>query len=249
MNHHFKYLLRLADNSLINAQCLCKWTGHGPFLEEDLALTNIALDILGRSKLLLEHAALIEGNGNSDDGLAFHRSEREYLNTKLVEQPTPDYAFTIIKQVIIDSFDLNLYKELAGSKDEVLAGIAAKSIKEITYHYRHSSSWVNRFGLGTEESNYRAQNALNELWRFTGELTETDETDEWAVKNEIGFSVEKFKASWQSQLKNLFNESNLIIPENTFMQTGGKNGIHTEHLGYILAEMQTLPKAHTGATW
>jgi phenylacetate-CoA oxygenase PaaI subunit len=126
---------------------------------------------------------------------------------------------------------------------------AAKSIKEITYHYRHTSSWVNRFGLGTEESNQRTQNALNELWRFTGELCETDETDEWAIKNGIGCSVENFKASWQTQLKNLFIESNLTIPENTFMQTGGKNGIHTEHLGYILAEMQTLPKAHVGATW
>lgn len=249
MNYQFKYILRLADNSLINAQRLTEWTGHGPFLEEDLALTNMALDILGRSKLLLEHAAKLEGKGNTDDTLAFHRTEREFLNTKLVEQPNDDYAFTIIKQVLIDSFDLQLYQALTTSKDEVLAGIAAKSIKEITYHYRHTSHWVKRFGLGTEESNQRAQNAINELWRFTGELFEVDETENWVIDQNIGVNPNNFYQNWKQTITQLFNSANLNIPENTFMQTGGKNGIHTEHLGYILAEMQSLPRTHKGASW
>ena len=179
MNHHYKYILRLADNGLINSQRLTEWTGHGPFLEEDLALTNIALDILGRSKLLLEHAAKLENTGKTEDTLAFHRSEREFLNTKLVEQPNGDYSQTIIRQVMVDYFDLLHYTELCKSSDETLAGIAAKSVKEITYHYRHTSNWVLRFGLGTEESNQRAQTALNELWRFSGELFYTDETEQW----------------------------------------------------------------------
>ena len=249
MNHHYKYILRLADNALINTQRLSEWTGHGPFLEEDLALTNIALDILGRSNLLLEHAASIDNTGKTADNLAYHRGEREFFNTKLVEQPNGDYAQTIIRQVFVDAFDLLLYTELCKSKDETLAGIAAKSVKEITYHFRHTSNWVLRFGLGTEDSNQRAQQALNELWRFSGELFYTDETDQWAVKEGIGADVNMFKDKWTKTITSLFAEANLKLPENTFMQTGGKNGIHTEHLGYILAEMQSLARALPNDKW
>lgn len=247
--HHYKYILRLADNALINSQRLTEWTGHGPFLEEDLALTNIALDILGRSNLLLEYAASIENNGKTADNLAYHRGEREFLNTKLVEQPNGDYAQTIIRQVFVDAFDLLLYTELCKSSDQTLAGIAAKSVKEITYHYRHTSNWVLRFGLGTEDSNQRAQQALNELWRFSGELFFTDETDQWAIKEGIGTNVNAFKDKWTKTITSLFSEANLKLPENTFMQSGGKNGIHTEHLGYILAEMQSLARALPNDKW
>ncbi len=249
MNHHFKYLLRLADNGLINSQRLTEWTGHGPFLEEDLALTNIALDILGRSKLLLEYAAKIDNTGKTEDVLAFHRSEREFLNTKLVEQPNGDYAQTIIRQVMVDYFDLLHYTELQKSKDETLAGIAAKSVKEITYHYRHTSNWVLRFGLGTEESNQRAQTALNELWRFSGELFYTDDTEAWALAQGIATDVNLFKDKWTKTITSLFEEANLQLPENAFMQSGGKNGLHTEHLGYLLAEMQSLASAMPNAKW
>ena len=241
--HHYKFIVRLADNALINAQRLSEWTGHGPFLEEDLALTNITLDILGRSNLLLEHATKIDNKGKTADYLAYHRGEREFFNTKLVEQPNGDYAQTIIRQVLVDAFDLLLYTELCKSKDETLAGIAAKSIKEITYHYRHSSNWVLRFGLGTEESNQRAQTALNELWRFSGELFYKDETDQWAINESIGTDVNLFKDKWTITLTSLFNEANLKLPDGVFMQTGGKNGVHTEHLGHILAEMQSLARA------
>jgi ring-1,2-phenylacetyl-CoA epoxidase subunit PaaC len=248
-NHHYKYLLRLADNGLILSQRLTEWTGHGPFLEEDLALTNIALDILGRSKLLLEHAAKIGGQNKTEDDLAFLRSEREFYNTKLVEQPNGDYAQTIVRQVLVDYFDLLQYTELMKSTDETLAGIAAKSVKEITYHFRHTSSWINRFGLGTEDSHHRAQTALNEFWRFSGELFDVDETDTWAVENKIGVNVNLFKEKWSNTIKQLFEGADLKIPENAFMQTGGKNGIHTEHLWYLLAEMQSLARAHAGAKW
>ncbi len=249
MNHHYKFILRLADNGLINSQRLSEWTGHGPFLEEDLALTNIALDILGRSKLLLEHAAKIDNSGKTEDTLAYHRGEREFLNTKLVEQPNGDYAQTIIRQVMVDYFDLLHYTELQKSKDEILAGIAAKSVKEITYHYRHTSNWVLRFGLGTEESNLRTQKALTELWRFSGELFFTDDTDVWAVKQGIGVDVNLFKDKWTNTINALFTEANLKLPETTFMQTGGKNGLHTEYLGYLLSEMQSLARALPNDKW
>lgn len=250
MNHHYKFILRLADNGLINSQRLTEWTGHGPFLEEDLALTNIALDILGRSKMLLEHAAKLSGLENvSEDTLAYFRNEREFLNTKLVEQPNGDYAQTIVKQVMVDYFDLLHYTELCKSSDEVLAGIAAKTVKEVTYHYRHTSSWVTRFGLGTEESNERAQAALNELWRFSGELFFTDETEKFAEENGIGVNINALKDKWTKTITTLFEEANLKIPADAFMQDGGKNGLHTEHLGYLLAEMQSLAKAHPEAKW
>lgn len=200
--------------------------------------------------MLLEHAAKVTGNDDcNEDTLAYFRNEREFLNTKLVEQPNGDYAQTIIKQVMVDYFDLLHYTELCKSSDAVLAGIAAKTIKEVTYHYRHTSSWVTRFGLGTEESNQRAQAALNELWRFSGELFYTDETEQFAIENGIGVNVESLKDKWLKTLTVLFEEANLKLPADAFMQFGGKNGLHTEHMGYLLAEMQSLARAHEGAKW
>src|SRR3954468_9488553 len=173
----FNYTLRLGDTSLILAQRLSEWTGHGPFLEEDLALTNIALDIFGRAKSLLEYAAKVEGKGRTEDDLAFFRNDRGYYNALITEQPNGDYAKTVIRQAFIDCFDLLFYSELAKSKDETLAGIAQKSIKEITYHKRHSFSWVMRFGNGTEESQQRLQKGFDEIWEYTGELFEMDDVD------------------------------------------------------------------------
>jgi ring-1,2-phenylacetyl-CoA epoxidase subunit PaaC len=245
----FKYVLRLSDSSLILAQRLSEWTSKGPFLEEDLALTNIALDILGQANSLLEYAAKVEGKGRTSDDLAFFRNEREFYNTLLVEQPNGDYAQTILRQCMIDHFDLLFYTELAKSSDAILAAIAAKSIKEITYHVRHTSAWVDRFGNGTEESHTRAQKALNELWRFTDEFFEMNEIDEVLLKENIAVNLSSLKPTWKKQIEAVFEKAGLKIPETVFMQTGSRKANHTEHLGFILAEMQYLPRMHPTAKW
>ncbi|MBL7895908.1 MAG: phenylacetate-CoA oxygenase subunit PaaC [Bacteroidia bacterium] len=249
MNNLFVYTLRLADNSLVLAQRLSEWTGHGPFLEEDLALTNVALDTFGTATSLLEYAAQVEGKGRSADDLAYFRHEREYTNVLLVEQPNGDYAKTIIRQAFVDHFNLLLYTELAKSKDETIAGIAQKAIKEVTYHVRHSSSWVLRFGDGTEESHNRAQEAVNELWRFTGELFEMDEVENNLVKEGISVNTSLLKEKWEKQITDLLTKATLKKPESSFMQSGGRKGMHTEHLGYLLSEMQTVPRMYPNAKW
>ena len=245
----FNYTLRLGDTSLILGQRLCEWTGHGPFLEEDLALTNIALDIFGRGKSLLEYAARTEGKGRTEDDLAFFRNDREYFNALITEQPNGDYAKTIIRQALIDCFDLLFYTELSKSKDETLAGIAAKSIKEITYHKRHSFSWVNRFGNGTEESFNRLQNGLTEIWPYTGELFEMTNVDESLIKEGIAVDLNSLKPVWEKEISDLIKKANLTIPESTYFQTGSRKGLHSEHLSYILAEMQSIPRMHPTAKW
>ncbi len=248
-NNLFKYTLRLADNALVLGQRLSEWTGHGPFLEEDLALTNIALDTFGTATSLLEYASRVEGADRNEDSLAYFRNEREFYNTLLVEQANGDYAKTIVRQVLVDAFNVLLYAELSKSKDETLSGIAQKAIKEVTYHYRHTSSWVIRFGDGTEESHTKAQEALNELWRFTGELFEMDEVEEELIKKGIAVDLKTLQLKWEKQIDELLKKATLKKPENSFMQTGGKKGIHTEHLGFLLAEMQTLPRMLPNAKW
>lgn len=248
-NALFNYTLRLGDTSVILGQRLSEWTGHGPFLEEDLALTNIVLDIFGRAKALLEYAAIIEGKGRTEDDLTFFRNDREYFNALICEQPNGDYAKTIMRQAIIDCFDYLFYTELSKSKDETLAGIASKSIKEITYHKRHSFSWVDRFGNGTEESHSRLQNGLNEIWPFSGELFEMNQIDEVLIREGIAVDLSKIKPIWEKEIQQLISNANLILPQDAFMQTGGRSGIHTEHLSYILAEMQSVPRMHPDAKW
>jgi ring-1,2-phenylacetyl-CoA epoxidase subunit PaaC len=245
----FTYTLRLADNSLVLGQRLSEWTGHGPFLEEDLALTNIALDTFGTATSLMEYAAQAENKGRDADALAYRRNEREFTNILLAEQANGDYAKTILRQVLVDAYNVLFYSELSKSKDETLAGIAQKAIKEVSYHYRHSSSWVIRFGDGTEESHTKIQDALNELWRFTGELFEQDEVEETLIKQGIAVDSKAFQAKWEKQLDELFAKATLQKPETAFMQTGGRKGIHTEHLGYMLSEMQTLPRMLPDAKW
>ncbi|MFN8115263.1 MAG: 1,2-phenylacetyl-CoA epoxidase subunit PaaC [Bacteroidia bacterium] len=245
----FQYTLRLGDTNLILGQRLSEWTGHGPFLEEDLALTNIALDITGTAKSLLEYAASIEGKGRTEDDLAYFRNDRQFTNALITEQPNGDYANTIVRQVIMDCFDFHFYTELAKSKDETLAGIAQKSIKEVTYHLRHTASWLERFGDGTEESHNRAQNALHDLWQFTGDLFEMTEGDALLIKEGIAVDLNNVKVKWEKHMDDLFEKSTLKKPENVFMQKGSRKGIHTEHLAYILAEMQALPRMYPEAKW
>jgi len=218
-------------------------------LEEDLALTNIALDILGRGKNLLEYAAKIEGKGRTEDDLAFFRNEREFFNALITEQPNGDYAKTMIRQAFIDCFDLLFYSELTKSKDSILAGIAAKSVKEITYHKRHSFSWVRRFGNGTEESTKRLQQGFDEIWQFTGELFEMTEIDKTLIKENIAVDLAPLKPVWEKEIQELLREANINVPENTYMQKGSRQGMHTEYLGYILAEMQSLPRMYPTAKW
>jgi ring-1,2-phenylacetyl-CoA epoxidase subunit PaaC len=245
----FSYVLRLADSSLVLGQRLGEWTGHGPFLEEDLALTNIALDIFGRAKNLLEYAGKVEGKNRSEDDLAYFRGEREFYNLLITEQPNGDYAKTILRQAFIDAYDHLLYGELAKSKDETIAGIAQKSVKEIVYHKRHSFSWVKRFGNGTEESSRRLSDGLAELWQYTGEMFETDEVEKKIVSEGIGPDLASLKPKWDKEISQLLTQSGLSVPESTFMQTGSRRGVHTEHLGFLLAEMQALPRMYPASKW
>lgn len=245
----FKYLLRLGDTSLILAQRNAEWCGHGPFLEEDLALTNISLDLLGQANSILQYAVQIENKGRTEDDLAFRRNEREFYNTLLVEQSNGDYAKTILRQFLCDTFDFYLYSELVKSKDETIAAISAKSIKEITYHLRHSSSWVERLGDGTEESHNRMLNALDELWRFTGEMFEMNEVDSILIKEGIAVDLKTIQPKWEAKVKEIFGRAALPFPSKTYMQRGSRDAKHTEHLGFILAEMQSLPRALPDAKW
>ena len=245
----FKYILRIGDTNLILGQRLSEWTGHGPFLEEDLALTNITLDITGAAKSLLEYAALVEAKGRTEDDLAFLRNDRQFFTVQITELPNGDYARTIARQVLIDCFDFYFYQELAKSKDETLAGIAQKSLKEVTYHLRHTSAWLERFGDGTEESHNKVQLALNELWQYTNELFEMNEVDETLIQEGIAVDLNLVKSKWEKHILELVEKSTLTIPENVFMQTGSRKGLHTEHLAFILAEMQALPRMYPDAKW
>jgi ring-1,2-phenylacetyl-CoA epoxidase subunit PaaC len=245
----FKYLLRLGDNALILSYRLGEWSSNAPYLEEDLALTNIALDLTGRADALLRYAGQVEGKGRNEDDLAFKRNERQFYNNLLVEQPNGDFATTIVRQLFFSLFDLPLYERLSESKDPTIAGIAAKAVKETKYHVRHVTQWMYRLGDGTEESHTRTQNAMNELWMFTGELFEMDDVDAVLVKDGIACDLNRIKSGWSEKVGEIIITSTLSRPADGYMQTGGRKGIHSEYLGYILAEMQFLPRTYPDAKW
>lgn len=245
----FYFCLRLGDNALIHAQRLSEWTGHGPFLEEDLALTNISLDMLGRADALLNYAGRVEGVGRDGDRLAFHRSEREFLNTLLVELPNGDYARTILRLCITAAFDLHFYTALMNSRDETIAGIAAKAVKEIKYHKRHANAWVQRFAGGTEESRKRIGEALQELWSFTADMFESNAGDQTLAQAGIAPDLKGIQETWEKEMNAFMASCGLSVPANVHMQSGSREGKHSEHLGYILAEMQYLPRAYPDAKW
>ena len=245
----FDYLIRLGDTSLIAGQRLSEWCGHGPILEEDIAMTNISLDLIGQARQFLTYAGEVEGKGRDEDALAYHRDVWEFKNVKLVEQPNGDFAQTILKHFFLSTFNCLLYGALSKSIDETLAAIATKSLKEVLYHKRHSTEWVKRLGDGTEESNKRINFALNELWTFTGELFEMTEVDEILVKEGIASDLNELYLRWLNEVNEVFEEATLDAPSDVFMATGSRKGLHTEHLGYILAEMQFLPRAYPDAKW
>ena len=245
----FEYCLRLGDSSLILGHRLSEWCGHGPILEEDIALINIALDFVGRSTSLLKYAAEVEGNNRSEDDLAYVRNERQFRNLLITEQPNGDYASTIIRQFLFDAYSFYLYTELTKSKDSTISGIAEKSLKEISYHLRHSSQWILRLGDGTEESHNRTQNALDNLWRFTHEFFEMDEVDTMLVNSGIAVNLSDVKSKWMDKVSEIFEQATLTIPTKSFMNTGSRQGKHTEHLGYLLAEMQHVNRSYPGCNW
>jgi ring-1,2-phenylacetyl-CoA epoxidase subunit PaaC len=245
----FNYALRLGDHALILSHRLCEWCSWGPFLEEDIALSNIALDFLGQANFLLEYAAELEGKGRTADDLAYRRDEREFFNPKMVELPNKDFAFTIARQFLLDAFHVPFYEALTKSTDNQLAAIAAKALKEVKYHLRHSSMWIKRLGDGTEESHQRIQKAFDDLWMYTGELFEENEIDQILQKEGIAVDLKPVKNQWDATVNEVLAEATLKRPEDGWMQTGRLNGIHTEHLGYILAEMQFLPRAYPDAKW
>jgi len=230
-------------------QRLGEWIGHAPALEEDLGLANLSLDLVGQARLLLTYAGEVEGKGRDEDTLAFFRESHEYRNVTLAEQPNGDFAQTIVRQVLIDAWQQELYIALSGSKDERLAAIAAKSLKETRYHLRYSAGWLVRLGDGTDESQRRAQRALDDLWRFTTELFVPDAIDAELAAAGIAPSIESLAPAWSSSIGEVLAEAKLRRPSDVPYSWHGKRGEHSEHLGYLLAEMQSLQRAHPGAQW
>lgn len=245
----FDFLLRLADDRLVLGHRTSEWCGHGPILEEDIALANIALDLVGQANLLLQRAAAVEGKGRDEDALAFLRDTREYRNALMVELPNGDFGVTIMRQFLFSTYALHQWEALTSSKDQDLAGIAAKAAKESRYHVRHSAEWVVRLGDGTDESHGRTQDALDDLWRYTGELFMTDEVERSLVAAGIAVDSSSLADAWRSDVEGVIARATLRLPGEAYMQRGGRTGLHTEHLGHMLAEMQVLPRTHPGARW
>lgn len=240
----FTYTLHLADNSLILAQRNAEWCGHGPVLEQDIAITNISLDLLGQARSFFQYAAELKGGEATEDSLAYLRVEREYLNFLLLEQPNGDWAQTILRQFFFSCYQHFLLKHLSTFNDERIAAIASKSLKEISYHLRWSGEWVVRLGDGTGESKKRIEKALAELWRYTGEMFQPA-----AFESELQIPLAQIQSDWTGQVGQVFAEAGLSIPGETFMQAGGKTGNHTEHLGYILTDLQYLQRTYPGVEW
>jgi len=237
------YLLHLADTTLILSHRNSEWCGHGPILEQDIALTNISLDLLGQARLFYQYAAELIGN-TDEDKLAYLRTEREYKNLLLAEQPNGDWGQTVLKQYLYSQFQQLLFQQLQQHEDEHIAAIAVKSLKETNYHVRWSSEWVIRLGDGTDESKQRMLHAIEELWRYTGEMFDPVE---YEMISKINYS--QLQQAWVEKVKVVFDEAGLPVPEKTFMQKGGKTGTHTEHLGYILADLQYLQRAYPNSEW
>lgn len=269
---NLEYILRLADDALILGHRLSEWCGHGPILEQDIALTNTSLDHLGRARSLFQYAAeqfnnlpedqkktavtsvaiqnlVNTGTALDEDDMAFLRDGWDFRNVLLVEQPNNDWAYTVARALYYDAFAYYFFSALQNSKDTTLAAIAEKSLKEVTYHLRWSSEWVVRLGDGTEESRERMQTALNELWSFTGELFSMSDAEKEAAQSGIGVDLASLQPKWMERIVSVLQEATLDVPKGTWMQEGGKHGRHTEHLGYVLAEMQFMQRTYPGMEW
>ena len=243
------YTLRRADDALILGHRLSEWCGHAPMLEEDMALANMALDLLGQARELYSYAAKVEGRGNDEDKLAYLRDVRQYRNLLLVEQPNGDFARTMVRQFFYATFADLYWRAMMASKDATLAAIAAKSEKESAYHVRHCSEWLLRLGDGTEQSHARAQDAIDHLWAYTGEMFEVDAAERALIDAGIAIDPAGLKAQWLKTVNGVVAEATLTLPSNDWMQKGGRIGHHSEHLGHLLSELQSLQRSFPGAAW
>jgi ring-1,2-phenylacetyl-CoA epoxidase subunit PaaC len=248
-NSKINYILGIADNALILGQRLSELCGHGPSLETDIATTNIALDLLGQTRSYYQYAAELHGGGATEDTLAFLRKEREYKNVLLVEQPNTDFGYVMARQYLFDVFHLLLLEQLQNSNDEVLAAIAKKSIKEVSYHKRFSGDWIKRLGDGTEESHHRMQEAFDNLWTFTNELFLMTADDTAMVEAGVGVDVSQLKDTWMQEITALLTEATLTVPDLKYFLKGGKEGMHSEHMGFILTDMQYMQRTYPNMTW
>ncbi len=253
-----QYLLRLADTCLIHAQRSAEWCGHGPILEEDIALTNLSLDLLGQARALLTHAAALEGQGFDEDQLAFLRDEGQFFNLTLVEQPARkasahapggDFADLVLRNFLVATWLKALYARLASSRDGTLAAIAAKALKEVRYHQEHAADWVVRLGDGTDESARRLAAALDRAWPYTSEMFARDAVDEAAAASGLGPRRDELAGAWQAEVAAVFNDAKLVLPPATPFVATGTLGRHSEHMGFLLAEMQVLQRSHPGGRW
>ncbi len=255
--HLYNYILRIADNSLILGHRLSELCGHGPILEQDIAVTNIALDLVGQARSLYALAAAVYGEGKTEDDIAYLREELDYKNLLLVEQPNGDFAHTIVRQFFFSAFQLPFYKALKDvlSQDStpeslnILRGIAEKAIKEVTYHLRWSSEWMIRLGDGTAESHERMQKAVDDLYPYSGEVFMMDDVDKAAISEDFGVDVDKIKPLFNATINTVLAEATLELPKDTYMQKGGKQGYHSEYLGYLLADMQYLQRVYPNSEW
>ncbi len=246
----FDYLLRLGDDRLVLGHRLSQWCGHGPILEEDLALTNISLDLIGQAKFLLELAGEVEGKNRSADDLAYLREAIDFRCLKLVEQPIGDYAYTIARQFLFDVYDYYQMEQLCDSKFEKLSAIAAKAVKEARYHLRHSRQWVLRLGDGTQESHRRIQTAFDEVWMYTGEMFEADDLEDRLLEEGLAADLRTIRTSWAALVHQTLVEATLTAPsDEQYMQSGSRKGFHSEYLGHVLSELQILPRSYPGAKW
>ena len=245
----FEYLLRLGDDRLVLGHGLSEWCGHGPILEEDIALANVSLDLIGEATLLLKLAGEMEGAGRTEDTLAYFRDSNDYRNALLVELPKGDFGVTIVRQLFFSVFSLLQMDALTRSSNADLAGIAAKAVKEARYHVRHSAEWVVTLGDGTQESHERTQRAVDDLWRYTGELFMSDAIDREVTEAGLGVDPGGLAERWTAEITKTLERATLTIPAVRYMQRGGRDGKHTEHLGHMLAEMQIVARSHPGATW
>lgn len=244
------YCLRIADNSSILAHRLSEWCGHGPILEEDIAMSNMALDMIGQARGFYAYAATLEGKGQTEDDLAFRRDAHQFMNRNLVEQPDyKDFGTAMMRSFLYGCLSYLQFRALMNSKDETISGLAGKAIKEVSYHVRHSGNWIVRLGDGTDESHKRISNSLDDLWMYTNELFEQNEVDSFLTKEGLAVDLNSLKQEWLKLVEEIFSQAKLNIPAAGYQSSGGINGIHTEHLGHILAEMQFLPRAYPDAIW
>lgn len=244
-----QYLLRIGDTCLVLGQRLGEWCGHAPVLEEDIALTNMALDLIGQTRALYSHAAALDGQGHDEDQLAFLREERDYRNFSIAELPRGDFAFTVQRNLMLSCWLKLLWDRLQDSSDAELAGIAGKALKEARYHQQHAADWVVRLADGTEESRRRSEAALTELWRYVTEFFAHDAVDEAAAASKLGPARRELQEAWQAEMASVFDEAGQVPPADTAFRSSGCTGVHTEHMGFLLADLQYLQRSFPGGVW